>query len=133
MPTAPTKVALEIAAIAISFLACSCSKTSGFDQSYKTAKDNAATGAGADYDRRLGAQLNNIRSLPRALSVCVGGDVSQTSVHGYFEIQSSTDYKLILEPKGKLADCASKTYESHALPTPPYTPYLSPFEFTISP
>jgi len=122
-----------ISAIAFMLLASSCSKSANFEENYSTAKSNASSGAGADYDRQLSAQLNGIPGLPRAISTCLGGDVSQTSAHGYFEIKSSTDYKLILEPKGKLSDCLTQTFEGQTLPAPPTTPYLNAFEFGIAP
>jgi hypothetical protein len=127
-----TRPVLAIPAIAFILIACACSEAPNFDGNYDIAKNNALSGVGAKYHQQLNALLVKTPDLPRSLSVCMGGDLSQTSAHGYFLIKSPTDYKLVLKPKGRLADCLCKIFGGETLPPPPATPYLSPFEFGVT-
>lgn len=110
----------------------SCGHQQSFEAQYQTAQANAASGAGAVYDNALGAALR-VPGSPLALRECVINNPGQNSVHGYFEIKSSTDYAVVLQPKGGLADCIASHLEHHTVPEPPQSPYLNPFEFSVTP
>jgi hypothetical protein len=117
--------------IALSIVACARQKT--FDEKYATAKENAATTPGIAYDNAVGAVMQSTSAFVLAQRECVVKNPGQASLRGYMLIKSPTDYTVVLEPRGALADCIEATFASYKLPTPPSSPYLNPLEFSTPP
>ena len=116
----------------IAFLLLSCAKEKTFEENYETAKENAVTQSGAAYDNAVGAAVS-VPGFALAQRTCVVNNPGATSLHGYMRIKSPTEYSVMLEPKGPLADCIENTIANRTLPAPPTTPYLNPVEFAVTP
>ena len=120
-----------IAAFLIVFWAASCAKQATFEENYETAKANAATQPGTAYDNAVSAAVA-VPGFALAQRTCVVNNPGVVSLHGYIWIKSPSDYSVVLEPKGPLADCIDSTITNRTLPTPPTTPYLNPVEFVVT-
>jgi hypothetical protein len=111
---------------------CLSAKTATFEDNYTKAKANAASGAGLAYDQQLGTYLQGLPDIMQGMKSCAANSGGATSVHGYFEFQSATAYKVVLQPKNAFSDCIATALENRHLPAPPTTPYLDPFELGMS-
>jgi hypothetical protein len=120
-----------ISALLIVFLAASCAKQATFEENYDTAKANAATQSGTAYDNAVGTAVA-VPGFALAQRTCVVNNPGVVSLHGYMRIKSPSDYSVVLEPKGPLADCIESTITNRTLPAPPTTPYLNPVEFAAT-
>ena len=120
-----------VAAFSAALLVLSCAKPKTFEENYETAKENAVTKSGRDYDAAVGAAVQGLPGFMLAQRDCVVKNPGETSLHGYLVIKSGTEYSVVLEPKGALADCIQATMANRTLPPPPATPYLNPYEFAV--
>jgi hypothetical protein len=114
------------------FAICASAKTASFDDNYAKAKTNAASGVGLAYDQQLGTYLQGLPDVMPGMKSCATNHGGATALHGYFAFQSSTEYKVVLQPKNAFSDCISAVLENRHLPAPPTTPYLDPFELGMS-
>lgn len=116
-------------AVATMGLLCtSCAKEKSFDENYAAANENAATASGASYDNAVGAAVQGVPGYMLTLRTCMVNHPGQRALHGYLLIRSATNYSVVLEPKGPLADCIADAMAKRTLPVPPSTPYLNPVE-----
>jgi hypothetical protein len=113
-------------------LLVSCAKQKTFEENYETAKENAATQSGTAYDNAVGAAVS-VPGFALAQRTCVVNNPGVVSLHGYMLIKTPTEYSVVLEPKGPLADCIESTVTNRTLPAAPATPYLNPVEFAVTP
>lgn len=104
-----------------------------FAQKMTIAETNVQMVSGAVYDQELGTTLQKLPDFDTKITACLNANPGAQSVHGYFEFQSKTQYRLVLEPKGPFADCLTNALEGRAVPAPPSVPYLNPFSFTHNP
>ena len=121
-----------IAVFSTALLILSCAKPKTFEENYETAKENAVTKSGTEYDAAVGAAIQGVPGFILAQRDCVAKNPGESSLHGYLSIKSGTEYSVVLEPKGALADCIQATMVNRTLPAPPTTPYLNPYEFAVS-
>ena len=121
-----------MAVLSTALMVLSCAKPKTFEENYETAKENAVTKSGRDYDAAVGGAMQESPKFMLSQRDCVIKNPGEASLHGYLLIKSATEYSVVLEPKGALADCIQATMVSRTLPTPPTTPYLNPYEFAVS-
>ena len=121
-----------MAAFSAALLVLSCSKPKTFEENYETAKENAVTKSGRDYDTAVGAAVQGLPGFMLAQSDCVVKNPGESSLHGYLLIKSAREYSVVLQPEGALADCIQATMANRTLPAPPTTPYLNPYEFAVN-
>jgi hypothetical protein len=121
-----------LAAFLIAVSIVSCAKQKTYEENYETAEENAATKPGAAYDNALGAAVQGTPGFMLVQRDCVIKNPGGPSLHGYILIKSQTEYSVVLEPKGALADCIEATLTNRTLPVPPSTPYLNPVEFAAT-
>lgn len=117
-----------LAMVTIGILCTSCAREKSFDENYQAAKENAAAGSGASYDNAVGAAVQGVPGYMLSVRNCMVNHPGERALHGYLLIRSATDYSVVLEPKGPLADCIADVMANRTLPAPPTTPYLNPLE-----
>jgi hypothetical protein len=118
-----------LAMATICVLCCaSCAKQKSFEENFQTAKQNAATASGAAYDNAVGAAVQGVPGYMLSVRTCMVNHPGEHKLHGYLLINSPTNYMVVLEPKGPLADCVADVVANRTLPAPPTTPYLNPVE-----
>jgi hypothetical protein len=116
------------AILTIAVLGASCAKEKSFSENFRAAKENAATAAGASYDNAVGAAVQGVPGYMLTVRTCMVNHPGERTLRGYLLIRSSTDYSVVLEPKGPLADCIADAMANRTFPVPPTTPYLNPVE-----
>lgn len=117
-----------LAIVTIGVLGASCAREKSFDENYQAAKENAASASGASYDNAVGAAVQGVPGYMLSLRNCMVNHPGERALHGYLVIRSTTNYSVVLEPKGPLADCIADAMANRTLPAPPTTPYLNPLE-----
>ena len=117
-----------VAIMAIGGLCSSCAKERSFEQNYRVAKENAATASGTAYDNAVGAAVQGVPGYMLSVRTCMVNHPGKHLLHGYLVISSPTNYSVVLEPEGPLADCIADVIAGRTLPAPPTTPYLNPME-----
>ena len=117
-----------MAAMTIGVLCVCCVKETQFDENYQVAKKNSATASGTTYDNAVGAAVQAVPGYMLSVRNCMGNHPGVRTLHGYLLIRSTTDYSVVLEPKGPVADCIAGLTANRTLPAPPTTPYLNPLE-----
>ena len=117
-----------LAVATMGLLCTSCAKERSFNENYAAAKENAATASGASYDNAVGAAVQGVPGYMFMLRTCMVNHPGQRALHGYLLIRSTTNYSVVLEPKGPLADCIADAMAQRTLPVPPSSPYLNPVE-----
>ena len=120
------------AILLITLSTAACARQRTFDENYATSKENAATTQGLAYDNALRALIQSTPDFVLAQRECVIKNPGGRSLHGYMLIKSPSDYSVVLEPAGALADCIAATFANHKLPTPPAPTYLNPVEFSAT-
>ena len=113
--------------VTIGVLSLSYAKAS-FEGNYQLAKENATTASGAAYDDAVGTAVQGVPGYLLSLRNCMVKNPGEHVLHGYMLIKSTTDYTVVLEPKGPFADCVARLMAHRTLPVPPSTPYLNPLE-----
>lgn len=103
-----------------------------FEAKLATARINASSKSGAEFDRKLGVALVT-KQAQAQMSQCLKDNPGAHSLRGYFEFTTAMHFHLIVQPDDRFSQCLVRTIEGHVTPTPPRLPYLNPFSFISTP
>src|SRR5688572_19861801 len=83
-----------------------------FDARFVQAKQNVtSSGAGAEYDRRLGTYFPSVPGWARELNECQDRNPGPQYLRGFFEFSSASTYRLVVGPDTPFAQCFVSVHE----------------------